>query len=157
MNYCYFQSPIGKILLGGTQTSLQLISFSTGTKAVVPQDHWLHAPKYFTKCLQQLTEYFAGTRQIFDLPYTLDGSDFKTKVLNYVSTIAYGTTTSYGEIAEKLGNPRAVRAVGTANATNSLPLIIPCHRVIGKDGSLTGFAGGIGIKAYLLDLEKRTL
>ena len=155
MNYCYFDSPIGDLLLAGTKSGLELISFPTGNNPKQPQTSWQYEPQYFINCLQQLGEYFAGTRFKFDLPYIIDGSAFKVQVLNYVATIPYGTTASYGEIAQVLNHPKAARAVGMANATNNLPIIVPCHRVIGKDGSLTGFAGGIKTKEYLLALEKR--
>jgi methylated-DNA-[protein]-cysteine S-methyltransferase len=105
------------------------------------------------KAAKQLTEYFDGKRKVFDLPLTFHGTTFKVKVWETVQAIPYGETRSYGEIAKIIKNPKASRAVGMANHTNQLAIIIPCHRVIGHDGSLTGYAGGLDIKQRLLDLE----
>ena len=107
-----------------------------------------------TECaLNQLDEYFCGTRKAFDLPIEMHGTEFQHKVWNELCNIPYGETRSYKDIARKIGNPRAVRAVGGANNKNKLMIVVPCHRVIGTDGSLTGYAGGIEVKKKLLDLE----
>lgn len=103
---------------------------------------------------KQLEEYFAGNRREFDLPISLHGTDFQQKVWNALRAIPYGTTLSYGEVAAKIGNPKASRAVGGANNKNPIMIIVPCHRVIGANGSLVGFGGGLSAKEYLLALEK---
>lgn len=101
----------------------------------------------------QLEEYFAGKRQTFDLPLRPEGTAFQRSVWDALRNIPFGTTISYKQLAERIGNPAAVRAVGRANGSNPIPIIIPCHRVIGADGSLTGFGGGLPLKQYLLHLE----
>ncbi len=103
---------------------------------------------------KQISEYFSGKRRKFDLPLKLSGSPFQLRVWNELLNIPYGQTASYSEIARILGNPKACRAVGNANNKNPIPLLVPCHRVVGKNGSLTGYAGGIEFKKFLLDLEK---
>lgn len=104
--------------------------------------------------VRQITEYLQGTRTDFDLPLTITGTDFQKKVWRIIRKIPYGRTLSYGEIARMLGSRAKARAVGGAAHANNLPLVIPCHRVIGTDGSLTGFGGGLGLKKKLLDMEK---
>ena len=114
-------------------------------------------PAVLTLTAQQLQEYFEGKRFCFELPLSLHGTDFQQKVWNIIHRIPYGQTMSYGEIATKLGNPGKARAVGGAAHANPMPLIIPCHRVIGANGALTGFAGGIELKKRLLELEQKYL
>jgi len=108
------------------------------------------------KAAQQLIEYFNKKRKVFDLPLSFHGTAFKVKVWETIHTIPYGETRSYGEIAAMINNPRASQAVGRANHTNQIAIIVPCHRVIGHDGSLVGYAGGLELKQKLLDLEKST-
>jgi len=108
---------------------------------------------YLFQTFNQLQEYFSRTRKVFDLPIDLEGTDFQTKVWNEVKKIPYGKTRSYKYIAEKLGNVKSIRAVGRANAQNPIPIIIPCHRVIGSNGTLTGYAGGLDVKEKLLEIE----
>jgi len=103
---------------------------------------------------KQIKEYLSGTRQRFDIPLKLHGTDFQLSVWNALLTIPYGETRSYRDIAEQIGNPRSCRAVGMANNRNPVAIIVPCHRVIGADGSLTGFGGGLELKQQLLDLEQ---
>ena len=105
---------------------------------------------------EQIKEYLSGKRQQFDIPIKLSGTDFQLSVWNALLTIPYGETRSYRDIAEQIGNPKACRAVGMANNRNPIAIIVPCHRVIGADGSLTGFGGGLELKQQLLDLEQRT-
>ena len=105
---------------------------------------------------QQLKEYFAGNRKKFKLPIHLEGTEFQKKVWKALQTIPYGETRTYGEIAEQIGNPKASRAVGGANHNNPIMIVVPCHRVIGANGSLVGFGGGLDMKKYLLELEKRS-
>ena len=107
------------------------------------------------KAAEQLAEYFDGKRTKFDLPLALKGTEFQLSVWQALQTIPFGETRSYGDIAVQVGNPRAPRAVGMANNRNPVAIIVPCHRVIGSDGSLTGYGGGLDVKHYLLDLEKR--
>jgi methylated-DNA-[protein]-cysteine S-methyltransferase len=106
------------------------------------------------KAAQQFGEYFKGKRKTFNLPLTMQGTDFQMKVWNALKKIPYGKTISYGELAAMIGNPKACRAVGMANHNNPIAIIIPCHRVIGHDGSLTGYGGGLELKQKLLELEK---
>ena len=154
-HYCYYDSPIGKLLLAGTKGILEQIHFPNALeKLAVPQD-WLLDQEYFHEPLQQLAEYFAGKRQEFDLKFALHGTPFQQQVWQELCKIPFGETASYLTIAERLGKPKACRAVGMANGRNPLPIIIPCHRIIGKDGSLTGFGGGLAIKQQLLNLEQR--
>jgi methylated-DNA-[protein]-cysteine S-methyltransferase len=101
----------------------------------------------------QLDEYFAGTRRDFTVPLSLKGTEFQLRVWNALCNIDYGNTASYAEIAAAIGNPKAVRAIGGANHSNPVPIIIPCHRVIGADGSLVGYGGGLEVKTFLLNLE----
>jgi methylated-DNA-[protein]-cysteine S-methyltransferase len=107
------------------------------------------------KAAAQLAEYFDGRRRVFDLPLALRGTDFQLSVWKALQGIPAGVTRSYKEVAALIGKPKAYRAVGMANNCNPIAIIIPCHRVIGEDGSLTGYAGGLHVKQYLLDLEKR--
>lgn len=110
--------------------------------------------KIFKTCYRQLYEFFFKGRKNFDIDFKLIGTDFQKKVWKTLSTIPYGVTVSYQEIAQKIKNPKAVRAVGLANKNNPLPIIIPCHRVIGKNGKLVGYGGGLELKAKLLNLER---
>jgi methylated-DNA-[protein]-cysteine S-methyltransferase len=118
-----------------------------------PDPDWIYNEKPFASARQQLTEYFAGERREFDLPLKLSGTEFQMNVLQALQQIPYGETTSYADIAERIGRPKAVRAVGAANGRNPVPIIVPCHRVIGSHGDLTGFGGGLDTKEALLRLE----
>ncbi len=102
---------------------------------------------------QQLAAYFAGTRRVFDLPLDMQGTPFQVRVWQYLGTIPYGQTRSYAQVAEAIGAPSAVRAVGAANGANPIPIVVPCHRVIGASGKLTGYGGGLPLKQRLLELE----
>ncbi len=132
-----------------------------GMNEELPNEHLLvyKTPndKLFKKLYQQLIEYFDCKRTEFDLKIKLVGTDFQKKVWKVLSKIPYGKTVSYQDVAVKIKNPKAVRAVGLANKNNPLPIVIPCHRVIGKNGKLTGYASGLELKAKLLDLEKNNL
>jgi methylated-DNA-[protein]-cysteine S-methyltransferase len=108
---------------------------------------------YLFEVFNQLNEYFSGSRKKFDLPLDIDGTEFQKKVWNELKKIPYGKTKSYKYIAEKLGDVKAIRAVGKANGQNPVPILIPCHRVIGSNGKLTGYAGGLDIKEKLLEIE----
>ena len=153
MYYCYVATPIGDLLLAGDEEALHLIGFPEGSMRREPESDWIYSDKPFSEASKQLTAYFAGERQSFDLPLKPNGTEFQLQVLDELQKIPYGTTASYGDIAKRIGRPKAVRAVGAANGRNPLPIIIPCHRVIGSSGSMTGFGGGIPTKEALLRLE----
>ncbi len=153
MYYCYIDSPIGELLLAGDDDALTMISFPEGKMRREPASDWVENKKPFAEASRQLREYFAGERHEFDLPLRLDGTEFQVLVLEELQRIPYGETTSYGDIASRIGRPKAVRAVGAANGRNPIPIVVPCHRVIGSNGSLTGFGGGLDAKRALLRLE----
>jgi methylated-DNA-[protein]-cysteine S-methyltransferase len=153
MYYCYLNSPIGDLLLAGDESALSLIGFPKGKMRHDPEPDWIFNEKPFAAARQQLAEYFTGDRKDFDLPLQLSGTEFQVQVLEELQRIPYGETTSYGDIATRIGRPKAVRAVGAANGRNPLPIVIPCHRVIGSSGDLTGFGGGLDLKEALLRLE----
>jgi len=153
MYYCYFDTPIGELLLAGKADSLSMIGFPKGAMRRDPEDDWIYNEAPFEIVRSQLAEYFAGERKDFDLPLSLSGTDFQVAVLEALRQIPYGETTSYGAVAKQIGRPKAVRAVGAANGRNPVPIIVPCHRVIGSSGDLTGFGGGLDTKAALLRLE----
>ena len=155
MYYSYIDSPIGPLLVSGDEHQLQGLFFSTGAKARGAGEGWLRSDKRFSGVAEQLKEYFAGERRQFDLNLALRGTEFRLAVLAALQRIPFGETRSYLEIAQEIGNPKAVRAVGAANGNNPIALIIPCHRVIGSNGSMTGFGGGLDTKRYLLDHEAR--
>lgn len=153
MYYCYIDSPIGELLLAGDDDALTMIGFPEGKMRREPSSDWVENKTPFVEASRQLKEYFAGERHAFDLPLRLDGTEFQILVLEELQRIPYGETTSYGEIASRIGRPKAVRAVGAANGRNPIPIVVPCHRVIGSSGSLTGFGGGLDAKRALLQLE----
>lgn len=152
--FTYMDSPVGRLLLAGSAGSLALIGFETGRMARGASPGWVRSDAPFRAVVAQLNEYFAGRRRVFDLPLEPQVSAFQARVLAALQAIPYGETRSYRDIAEAIGSPRAVRAVGGANARNPLPIVIPCHRVVGSGGDLTGFGGGLETKRYLLDLER---
>jgi methylated-DNA-[protein]-cysteine S-methyltransferase len=153
MYYCYLSTAIGELLLAGDDDALSLVGFPQGKMRHDPDPEWIYNEKPFVAARQQLQEYFAGERKDFDLPLRLTGTEFQIQVLEELQRIPYGETSSYGEIAVRIGRPRATRAVGAANGRNPIPIIIPCHRVIGSSGDLTGFGGGLDTKEALLRLE----
>jgi methylated-DNA-[protein]-cysteine S-methyltransferase len=153
MYYCYFETPIGELLLAGEAEALSMIGFPKGAMRRDPEPHWIYNEAPFAKVRNQLAEYFAGTRKTFDVPLRLSGTEFQVSVLEALQKIPYGETTSYGNVARQIGRPKAVRAVGAANGRNPIPIIVPCHRVIGSSGDLTGFGGGLDTKEELLRLE----
>jgi methylated-DNA-[protein]-cysteine S-methyltransferase len=153
MYYCYLETPIGELLLAGEEGALSMIGFPKGSMRREPEADWIFNEKPLAIACTQLTEYFAGRRKAFDLSLKLNGTEFQVSVLEALQDIPYGQTTSYGEIAKRIGRPKAVRAVGAANGRNPIPIVIPCHRVIGSTGDLTGFGGGLDTKEALLRLE----
>ena len=157
MYYTYTSSPVGQLLLAGSTESLQVIGFADGKKARRAETGCERRDEPFKKTARQLNYYFSGDRREFELDLALEGTTFQVEVLDALRSIPYGETCSYSDIAATVGRPNAVRAVGNANGRNPLPIVIPCHRVIGSDGGLAGFGGGIETKRYLLDLEQRHL
>jgi methylated-DNA-[protein]-cysteine S-methyltransferase len=145
---CTLDTPLGILLIGEDDCGITSIRF-TGAHIERPDDG-----KYLKQAVSQLREYFAGIRKDFDLPLSLHGTEFRKKVWNELRKIPYGETCSYQDIAGRINSPKACRAVGMANHHNPVVIVIPCHRVIGKNGSLTGYAEGIERKAQLLQFEK---
>lgn len=153
MYYCYFDTLIGELLLAGEVNTLSLIGFPKGVMRRDPEPDWIYNEEPFADVREQLAEYFSGERKDFDLPLRIAGTEFQLSVLEALQEIPYGETRSYGAIAKQIGRPKAVRAVGAANGRNPIPIIVPCHRVIGHTGDLTGFGGGLDTKKALLRLE----
>ncbi len=153
MYYTYINSPVGRFFLAGNGTSLALTSFTRGKQCREPEPGWKHDPVALNFAVEQIEQYFAGERTRFDLPLEIAGTQFQKEVWDVLQVIPFGEAWSYGRVAKMLENPGASRAVGAANAANVLPLIIPCHRVIGSSGQLTGFGGGLETKRWLLDFE----
>ena len=153
MYYCYFDTPIGELLLAGKADLLSMIGFPKGAMRRDPEADWIYNEEPFEIARKQLSEYFSDQRKEFDLPLALTGTEFQVSVLQALLQIPYGETTSYGAIARQIGRPKAMRAVGAANGRNPIPIIVPCHRVIGSSGDLTGFGGGLDTKEALLRLE----
>jgi len=155
VSYAYVDTPIGRLLLAGDAESLHLLSFQSGSRVHHPRDTWRHEPNGFPKVRRQLDEYFEGKRTTFALPLHLGGTAFQNAVWTTLQSIPYGATTTYRELAVCIGRPAAIRAVGAANGANPIALIVPCHRVIGADGTLTGYGGGLPLKRKLLEHEAR--
>jgi methylated-DNA-[protein]-cysteine S-methyltransferase len=153
LHYSVMESTIGPLLLAGDADGLHRVYFMHGRRPKSPEPHWIEDKKPFKDVIAQLKSYFAGKLRDFDLPLVLKGTDFQLQVWRRLQQIPYGETTSYGAIARELGSPEAARAVGLANGSNPIPVIVPCHRVIGSNGALTGFGGGLPLKQKLLALE----
>jgi len=151
--YCYYKAPIGRLLLIGEDGVLEELHFPNSAEHALIKDDWICNEDSFSDILQQLGEYFAGRRKNFDVKINPTGTDFQRRVWQELQNVPYGKTASYGEIAQRINNPKACRAVGGANRKNPVPIIVPCHRIIGSDGSLTGFGGGLELKKDLLRLE----
>jgi methylated-DNA-[protein]-cysteine S-methyltransferase len=149
MYCCIYPSPLGEIALTANEQGLSALAFQQGKSPInvagLTQDN-----SKFSEVTQQLDEYFAGERKHFDLPLAPSGTNFQKQVWHALTKIPYSETRSYGWIAKSIDNEKAVRAVGTANGANPIALIVPCHRVIGSNGKLTGYAGGLALKAKLL-------
>jgi methylated-DNA-[protein]-cysteine S-methyltransferase len=154
--YTCLDSPIGELLLVGDGTTLHGLVMQDGKRPVEIGPDWARDDTAFAEARTQLAEYFAGERTEFDVPVHLDGTEFQVRVWNALREIPYGTTISYGELARRVGRPTGARAVGAANGRNPVAVVVPCHRVIGADGSLTGFGGGTERKQLLLGLEAET-
>jgi methylated-DNA-[protein]-cysteine S-methyltransferase len=155
MNYQDVESPVGRLRLIADGEKLVGIWFEHGRDAQRGAESLVNESSPVIELTRgQLAEYFAGTRRDFDLPLDPRGTDFQRRVWERLTHIGYGETTTYGALARELGDAGASRAVGLANGSNPLPIVIPCHRVIGADGTLTGFGGGLPVKAALLELER---
>lgn len=146
-----FETPVGRMCAAVSQEgSLVQLEFCDGrARSEVPSD-----PDRCAETVRQLREYFDGSRTRFDLPLAPEGTPFQKAVWEELARIPFGQRVSYGELARRIGRPRAIRAVGAANGANPIAIVIPCHRVIGSDGSLTGYGGGLPIKRWLLDHER---
>ncbi len=151
MRYDEIDSPVGPLLVAADDDGLRLIHFQAAHRRK-PEPSWQRDPAAFRDAAVQLGEYFRRERRAFDLPLAPRGTPFQLATWRALSTIPYGETISYEELARRVGRPSASRAVGAANGANPLPIVVPCHRVIGKNGSLTGFGGGLDTKRVLLEL-----
>ena len=149
------KTPVGELFIAGRDGKLTDVLFRRPRKGF-PGPMWEKSSKPFAEVKRQLAEYFRGERKKFDLKLVPEGTSFQLAAWRQLRRIPYGKTISYGEQAKRMGNPKAARAVGAANGENPISIIVPCHRVIGADGRLTGFGGGLGKKKLLLDLEGAT-
>ena len=162
VSYTTMKSPVGPLLLAGDERGLLRVSFGMvsvggGKRERFPKADWKENGAPFAELIWQLRAYFGGELKEFDVPLVLEGTEFQLQVWRTLRTIPYGETISYGDLAKRIGNPKAVRAVGLANGSNPIPIIVPCHRVIGSNGSLTGFGGGLANKKKLLALESKQM
>ncbi len=165
VSYRYHPSPIGPLLLAASERGLRALYMQAQRHVPdEPDPRW--SPASPSDALQfdilertstALDEYFSGRRSTFELPLDVEGTPFQQAVWSGLRAIGFGQTLSYGELARRIGNPNAVRAVGLANGRNPVSIVVPCHRVIGADGSMTGYGGGLERKVFLLDLEKQVM
>jgi len=151
------ESPLGPLLLAADEAGLREIVFVNGRHPGKPKSSWKQNRAPLDEVIRQLQAYFAGELENFNLQLAPEGTPFQLGVWRSLCNIPYGRTISYGELAGRIGNPKASRAVGLANGSNPIPIVIPCHRVIGSNGKLTGYGGGLPIKEKLLALERRQL
>ncbi|MBT4287695.1 MAG: methylated-DNA--[protein]-cysteine S-methyltransferase [Deltaproteobacteria bacterium] len=151
--YCYYPAPFGELLLVEAFGKIEQVTFPIEHDLKTIKKEWVKNENTFKEIFIQLDEYFSGKRTKFSLELNPMGTVFQKAVWMELQKIPYGSTINYGELARRIGNPKASRAVGAANGKNPIGIIIPCHRVIGKDGSLTGFGGGLSVKELLLKLE----
>jgi methylated-DNA-[protein]-cysteine S-methyltransferase len=156
-SYTRIESPIGPLLLAADEAGLREIRFVNGRHPAKPESDWKEDPAPLKETARQLHAYFTGELEDFDLRLDPEGTPFQREVWRRLCDIPYGETISYGELAGRMGYPKAARAVGLANGSNPIPIVIPCHRVIGSNGKLTGYGGGLPIKEKLLALERRQL
>jgi methylated-DNA-[protein]-cysteine S-methyltransferase len=155
--YSRIETMVGPLLLTANDTGLRSIDFENGRRPPRPDPSWQKNDSRLRETIRQLRAYFAGKLENFDLPLAPEGTSFQLKVWKELCEIPYGGTISYGELARRIGNPNASRAVGLANGANPIPIVIPCHRVIGSNGKLTGYGAGLPIKEKLLALERKQL
>jgi len=155
-----YEAPFGVLTVVGSDRGIRFVMFNNDAhpkplEQLQISDTEIHDT--VNVAISQLEEYFDGSRRSFDLPLDLRGTDFQVEAWNALAEIPYGHTASYGQQAASIGRPKAVRAIGGANGRNPVAIVLPCHRIVGADGSLTGFGGGIEVKKWLLDHEQRTL
>jgi methylated-DNA-[protein]-cysteine S-methyltransferase len=153
LSYTHIDSPVGSLLVAGDDNALHYLCFPNSPNAIVPQSDWHQTDTPFLEVRRQLGAYFEGELRQFDLPLFLSGTALQKSVWRHLSTIPFGETQSYGQLAATLERPKASRAVGAANGSNPIAIILPCHRVIGASGALTDFGGGLPTKEYLLRHE----
>lgn len=154
-DYDYLDTPIGRLLLAADDEGLRRIEFPRADQGACIGPGWRRSRARLGEAIVQLEAWFAGERIAFDLPLAPRGTDFRQRVWRELLRSPYGETLSYGELARRIGDPSASRAVGAANGANPLPIVVPCHRVIGANGKLTGFGGGLPTKQWLLAHERR--
>jgi methylated-DNA-[protein]-cysteine S-methyltransferase len=153
--YAWEESPLGRLLIAGDDEGLRYVLFAEGRSPAEPKPGWREDPAGVADAVRQLREYFAGTRREFDLRLAPVGTPFQRRVWQALCAIPYGDTVSYGELARGLGLPNGSRAVGLANGSNPLSIVVPCHRVIGANGRLVGYGGGLKNKEWLLAHEQK--
>jgi methylated-DNA-[protein]-cysteine S-methyltransferase len=147
----FYHSPVGILRIGGTEHYISEIYYLDA----LPQDAQVHLNPLLQNCQEQLMEYFQGLRRVFDLPVHQEGSEFQQRVWGELMGIPYGRTISYMDLAKRVGDPKAVRAVGTTNGKNNIAIVLPCHRVIGAKSDLVGYGGGLWRKRWLLEHENK--
>lgn len=157
MYYHIIETPIGPVLLAGDEEGLKHLIFLEDKEKFKIPDGWVENGDFFSEISRQLEAYFSGKLKCFDIKLDPEGTEFQKFVWNALCEVPYGETRSYKEIAVSIGNPKAYRAVGLANNRNPIAIIVPCHRVIGANGKLTGYASGLDIKEFLLKLEENNL
>jgi methylated-DNA-[protein]-cysteine S-methyltransferase len=158
MNYAMMESPVGPLTIAGDDNGLHFILFGAGKRAASPAAGWNPSDRGVVgETARQLAAYFEKKLIRFDLPLHPKGTQFQREVWRELQRIPYGEVISYGELARRIGKPNASRAVGAANGSNPIPIVVPCHRVIGSNGKLTGYGGGLPIKEALLKLERAPL
>ncbi|MDI9365131.1 MAG: methylated-DNA--[protein]-cysteine S-methyltransferase [Flavobacterium sp.] len=151
--YTYYESPVGLLKIGGTDSYINELSFVDNRQQISHGEPGISDVIHY--CTEQLIEFFQGRRRSFDIPIHQEGTEFQTRVWNELLAINFGKTISYLDLAKKLGDPKCTRAVATTNGKNNIAIIVPCHRVIGTDKSLTGYSGGLWRKKWLLQHEFR--
>ncbi len=151
--YSKFHTPVGPLAVAVTERGLARLEFDRGQIPARDNHTWIESEEKTSACRRQLEEYFSGARREFDLPLDLRGTDFEKRCWQALLAIPYGETRSYGDIARAIGSPKAFRAVGLANHNNPIAIVVPCHRVLGSNGGLTGYGGGLEVKQKLLRLE----
>ncbi len=152
-HYCYTESPLGRILLVGDFQGLSRLNIQDGPSPLLPEMHWRKDGAFFMTVIIQLNEYFAGNRQQFKLRLNPIGSEFQRQILMSVARIPFGETASYSDIARAVGKPKAVRSIASAMKKNTLPIILPCHRVVSRSGKPSGYNGGASAREWLMNLE----
>lgn len=154
VRYTFLEGPSGNVLVAKIEAGLTRIDFQEGPKPVAVEPMWQRDDEALSEAIVQLRAYFYEGLTQFDLPLAPIGTDFQKQVWKVLESIPFGETMTYQQVAERIGRPTASRAVGAANGRNPLPIVVPCHRVIGSNGRLTGYAGGLEIKEALLNLER---